>query len=167
MLVLDDLRHLALDLGKAPGVLLLEYRCLAGLVGGKLLLAPIRYFHLPSFSGPWVQVGLLVHARSKHFWSEECQKWRPLSELVGFAPGEFAGWVGFKCWAVPAPSAKLVTGSPTNPLSSITNVPYGPAINSPIGVTALEMTPNEIHDSCLHHLHATLVWLRDGNWLYA
>ena len=50
---------------------------------------------------------------------------------------------------------------------TLPNVPYGPAINWPIGVTALEMTLSGIVDSCLHHLHATLVWLRDGNWLFA
>ena len=93
MLVLVDLQYLALILGMAPGALLLEFRCLAGLVGRRLLVAPIRYFRLPSISGPWFPVRLLVPAQNKCFWSVGCQKWRPLSELVGFGPG-ILGLVG-------------------------------------------------------------------------
>ena len=60
-----------------------------------------------------------------------------------------------------------MVGTRRNPLSSLTYVPYGPAAKLPIGVTALAVILTEIVDSCLHHLQAILIWLRDGSWLSA
>ena len=89
-LVLGDVLPLALVLGRALGALLGEIRCLAGLVGRKVVLAkqmfPIRCFLLLSFSGLEVLVGSLVTDMNKCFWSVGCKRWHPLSEYVDSAP---------------------------------------------------------------------------------